>query len=162
MIVANRCHFVLRGYNGFLIRQHQLRVYCSVLYLHPHAGLNDPGFYAYRRFGCEYKHQYRVIRLIEIDGEINFRVARARFATTHAVNETAFGNKRGSVVRQMCRCNNCFKCRFRRLEYLVSGVGDLWWVDSRQTTDRATFTGGYHARIAFFSRICERSRETWT
>ena len=61
--------FRFAGYNGFLIREHQLNVYCSVLYLHPRAGLNDPGFYAYRRHGCEYRHQYRVVRLIEIDGE---------------------------------------------------------------------------------------------
>ncbi len=46
-----------------------MNVYCSVLYLHPRAGLNDPGFYAYRRHGCEYRHQYRVVRLIEIEGQ---------------------------------------------------------------------------------------------
>ncbi len=61
--------FRFAGYSGFLIREHQMNVYCSVLYLHPRAGLSDPGFYAYRRHGCEYKHQYRVVRLIEIDGQ---------------------------------------------------------------------------------------------
>ena len=61
--------FRFAAYNGFLIREHQMNVYCSVLYLHPRAGLNDPGFYAYSGHGCEYKHTYRVIRLIEIDGE---------------------------------------------------------------------------------------------
>ena len=61
--------FRFAGYNGFLIREHQLNVYCSVLYLHPRAGLDDPGFYAYRRHGCEYRHQYRVVRLIEIEGQ---------------------------------------------------------------------------------------------
>ena len=61
--------FRFAGYSGFLIREHQLNVYCSVLYLHPRAGLNDPGFYAYRRHGCEYRHQYRVVRLIEIEGQ---------------------------------------------------------------------------------------------
>ena len=61
--------FRFAGYNGFLIREHQLNVYCSVLYLHPRAGLNDPGFYAYRRHGCEYRHQYRVVRLVEIEGQ---------------------------------------------------------------------------------------------
>lgn len=59
--------FRFAGYSGFLIREHQMNVYCSVLYLHPRAGLNDPGFYAYQRHGCEYKHQYRVVRLIEIE-----------------------------------------------------------------------------------------------
>ena len=61
--------FRFAGYSGFLIREHQMNVYCSVLYLHPRAGLSDPGFYAYRRHGCEYKHQYRVVRLIEIEGQ---------------------------------------------------------------------------------------------
>lgn len=61
--------FRLAGYNGFLIREHRLNVYCSVLYLHPRAGLSDPGFYAYRRHGCEYTHKYRVVRLIEIEGQ---------------------------------------------------------------------------------------------
>lgn len=35
--------FRMAGYKGFLIREHQMNVYCSVLYLHPRAGLNDPG-----------------------------------------------------------------------------------------------------------------------
>ena len=61
--------FRFAGYNGFLIREHQMNVYCSVLYLHPRAGLDDPGFYAYSGYGCEYKHTYRVVRLVEIDGE---------------------------------------------------------------------------------------------
>lgn len=61
--------FRFAGYSGFLIREHQMNVYCSVLYLHPRAGLNDPGFYAYRRHGCEYRHQYRVVQLIEIEGQ---------------------------------------------------------------------------------------------
>ena len=61
--------FRFAGYSGFLIREHQMNVYCSVLYLHPRAGLSDPGFYAYRRHGCEYRHQYRVVRLIEIEGQ---------------------------------------------------------------------------------------------
>ena len=46
-----------------------MNVYCSVLYLHPRAGLNDPGFYAYEKHGRGYKHTYRVVRLIEIEGQ---------------------------------------------------------------------------------------------
>jgi len=61
--------FRFAGYSGFLIREHQMNVYCSVLYLHPRAGLNDPGFYAYAGHDCEYKHKYRVVRLIEIEGQ---------------------------------------------------------------------------------------------
>ena len=59
----------LAGYNGFLIHQHEMPVYCNVLYLHPNAGRNDKGFYAYKGMGYEYVLRYKVIRLIEIDGQ---------------------------------------------------------------------------------------------
>lgn len=59
----------LAGYNGFLIQQHELPVYCNVLYLHPNAGRNDEGFYAYKGMGYEYVLRYKVIRLTEIDGQ---------------------------------------------------------------------------------------------
>ena len=62
-------HYRMAGYNGFLIREHQLNVYSSVLYLHPRAGMNDLGYYEYSGNGCEYRLKYRVIRLIEIDGQ---------------------------------------------------------------------------------------------
>ena len=61
--------FRMAGYNGFLIREYQLNVYSSVLYLHPQAGRNDPGYYEYAGNGCEYRLKYRVIRLNEIDGQ---------------------------------------------------------------------------------------------
>ena len=61
--------FRMAGYNGFLVREHQMNVYCSVLYLHPRAGLSDPGVYAYAGHHCEYQHKYRVVRLIEIEGQ---------------------------------------------------------------------------------------------
>ena len=62
-------HYRIAGYNGFLIREYQLNVYTSVLYLHPQAGRNDPGYFEYAGNGCEYKIKYRVIRLNEIDGQ---------------------------------------------------------------------------------------------
>ena len=43
-------------------------VYSCVLYLHPQAGRNDPGYYAYEWHGCRYVIQYKVIRLGEIAG----------------------------------------------------------------------------------------------
>ncbi len=59
----------LAGYNGFLIQQHEIPVYCNVLYLHPNAGKNDKGYYAYKGLGYEYVLRYKVIRLIEIEGQ---------------------------------------------------------------------------------------------
>ncbi len=59
----------LAGYHGYLIQQHEIPVYCNVLYLHPNAGRNDEGFYAYKGMGYEYVLRYKVIRLIEINGQ---------------------------------------------------------------------------------------------
>lgn len=59
----------LAGYNGYLINLHQMPVYCNVLYLHPNAGKNNKGHYTYKAMGYEYTLRYKVIRLIEIDGE---------------------------------------------------------------------------------------------
>ena len=49
-------------------------VYLSVYYVRvdivlPNAGKTDPGYYAYKWAGGQYLMQYKVIRLIEIDGE---------------------------------------------------------------------------------------------
>lgn len=62
-------HFRIAGYNGFLIREYQLNVYTSVLYLHPQAGRNDLGYFEYAGNGCEYRIKYRVIRLNDIHGQ---------------------------------------------------------------------------------------------
>lgn len=61
--------FRMAGYHGFLLREHQINVYCSVLYLHPRAGRDDPGSYTYTGRGCDYKLRYKVIRLISIEGQ---------------------------------------------------------------------------------------------
>lgn len=59
----------LAGYNGFLINLHEMPVYCNVLYLHPNAGRNDNGYYTYKGMGYEYTLRYKVIRLIQIEGQ---------------------------------------------------------------------------------------------
>jgi len=59
----------IAGYQGFLISEHQVPVYSCVVYLHPDAGLNDPGYYDYEGHGCKYVIQYKVIRLIKIEGQ---------------------------------------------------------------------------------------------
>ena len=61
--------FRLAGYHGFLIAAHKKPVRCTVLYLHPRAGRNDPGGYGYDWNGTPcYLLSYRVLRLREIDG----------------------------------------------------------------------------------------------
>ena len=57
------------AYHGLLIKEHKMPVYGCVIYLHPNAGRTDPGRYAYEWAGGEYVMQYKVIRLIEIDGQ---------------------------------------------------------------------------------------------
>lgn len=59
----------LAGYNGFLIQQHEIPVYSNILYLHPNAGKDDEGYYAYKGMGYEYVLRYKVVRLIDIDGQ---------------------------------------------------------------------------------------------
>ena len=56
-------------YHGYLVGEHQMPVYSNVIYFHPDAGKNDPGYYAYSWNGYDYRLSYKVIRLIEIEGQ---------------------------------------------------------------------------------------------
>ena len=56
-------------YQGYLVGEHQMQVYSNVIYFHPNAGRNDPGGYTYSWNGYEHTNRYKVIRLIEIDGQ---------------------------------------------------------------------------------------------
>ena len=59
----------MAGYIGHAIRQHGLPIYSNVIYLRPNAGRRDPGYYIQERPGYPIAIHYRVIRLIEIEGE---------------------------------------------------------------------------------------------
>ena len=59
----------MAGYIGHAIRQHGLPIYSNVIYLRPDAGRRDPGYYVQERRGYPIAIHYRVIRLIEIEGE---------------------------------------------------------------------------------------------
>ena len=56
-------------YQGYLVGEHQIPVYSNVIYFHPNAGRNDPGGYTYEWNGYEHTNRYKVIRLIEIEGQ---------------------------------------------------------------------------------------------
>ena len=56
-------------YQGYLVGEHQIPVYSNVIYFHPRAGRNDPGGYTYNWNGYEHTNRYKVIRLIEIEGQ---------------------------------------------------------------------------------------------
>ena len=56
-------------YQGYLVGEHQIPVYSNVIYFHPNAGRNDPGGYTYSWNGYEHTNRYKVIRLIEIEGQ---------------------------------------------------------------------------------------------
>ena len=56
-------------YHGYLVSEHQIPVYSNVIYFHPNAGRNDPGGYTYSWNGYDYRLSYKVIRLIEIEGQ---------------------------------------------------------------------------------------------
>ena len=56
-------------YHGYLVGEHQMPIYSNVIYFHPNAGRNDPGGYEYSWNGYDYRFSYKVIRLIEIEGQ---------------------------------------------------------------------------------------------
>ncbi len=56
-------------YQGYLVGKYQMPVYSNVIYFHPRAGRNDPGGYTYSWGDYEHTNRYKVIRLIEIDGQ---------------------------------------------------------------------------------------------
>ena len=61
--------FRMLSYASFLVHQHEMNVYSTVLYLRPPAGRNDPGGYSYGDDtigGLRFK--YKVIRVYELDG----------------------------------------------------------------------------------------------
>ena len=57
------------GYIGRGIEQYEVPIYSTVIYLRPDAGRNDPGYYVQERDGFRVLVQYKVIRLIELDGQ---------------------------------------------------------------------------------------------
>ena len=57
------------GYIGRTIEQHGLPTYSTVIYLRPDAGRRDPGHYIQERHGYRVLVQYKVIRLIELQGQ---------------------------------------------------------------------------------------------
>ena len=59
----------MAGYIGRAIEQYDLPIYSTVIYLRPDAGQNDPGHYIQSRFGCQVIIRYKVIRLVEIEGQ---------------------------------------------------------------------------------------------
>lgn len=59
----------LIGYAARGIETYQKPVYSHVVYLHPNAGLNDPGQYVQDMLGHEIIFNYKVIRLCELDGK---------------------------------------------------------------------------------------------
>lgn len=56
-------------YQGYLVGKYQIPVYSNVIYFHPNAGRNDPGGYTYSWGTYEHTNRYKVIRLIEIEGQ---------------------------------------------------------------------------------------------
>ncbi len=59
----------MASYIGHAIGQHRLPIYSNVIYLRPDAGRSDPGHYLQGRHGYRVLVQYRVIRLIDLDGQ---------------------------------------------------------------------------------------------
>ena len=61
--------FRMARYIGYCIGQYELPIYSTVIYLRPDAGRKDPGYYVQEQHGYRILVQYKVIRLIELDGQ---------------------------------------------------------------------------------------------
>ena len=59
----------MAGYIGRAIEHHGLPIYSNVIYLRPNAGRRDLGYYVQEHLDYEITIRYRVIRLIEIEGQ---------------------------------------------------------------------------------------------
>ena len=59
----------MAGYIGRAIEHHGLPIFSNVIYLRPNAGKTDPGYHIQEYSGYQIAIQYKVIRLIEIEGE---------------------------------------------------------------------------------------------
>ncbi len=59
----------MAGYIGRAIETHRLPIYSNVIYLRPDAGKNDPGRYTQQIEHHNISIEYRVLRLIDLDGE---------------------------------------------------------------------------------------------
>ena len=59
----------MAGYIGRSIESFGLPICAFVIYLRPDAGRNDPGRYEQERLGFRFLVEYRVIRLIELEGK---------------------------------------------------------------------------------------------
>ena len=57
------------AYHGYLMWKYEIPVYSNVIYFHPGSGRNDTGLYTQQWDGYEYRLRYKVIRLIEVEGE---------------------------------------------------------------------------------------------
>ena len=60
----------MAGYVGRALEAFGLPVYSHVIYLHPRAGLGDPGEYVQAAPGYAIRTQYKVIRLCDLEGEV--------------------------------------------------------------------------------------------
>ena len=60
----------MAGYIGRAIETYGLPIYSNVIYLRPDAGQRDAGQYVQEREGYRVAIQYKVIRLIEIEGQV--------------------------------------------------------------------------------------------
>ena len=75
------------GYIGRAIEHHGLPIYSNVIYLRPNAGTTDPGHYIQEHIDYEIVIRYRVIRLIEIEGQRVLESGAIGSDSFHAIDE---------------------------------------------------------------------------
>ena len=97
-------------YQGYLVGEYQIPVYSNVIYFHPNAGRNDPGGYTYTWNGYEHTNRYKVIRLIEIEGQSILE----RQAPGLLPYQPHFGSAQGEISNRYCERLNAHHSKHQR------------------------------------------------
>ena len=79
----------MAGYIVRLIETYRLPVYSSVIYLRPEAGSRDTGFYEQNIAGHRVFIEYKVFRLIEMDGQGVLNAKTYRIVAFHPTHEAS-------------------------------------------------------------------------
>ena len=104
--------------------KHEIPVYSNVIYFHPRAGRNDTGLYTQQWDGYEYRLRYKVIRLIEREGEAILEM-QAQGLLFHLFNTDVLvgfdvGEGAGGATRP-----SHFNCFYQRVSVYAEDGGEF-------------------------------------
>ena len=113
------------AYHASLITKYNLPVYGCVIYLHPNAGRTDPGHYAYQWDGGQYLMQYKVIRLIEIDGQAILHAQNPGLLTLSSLMKRREGMEANQWLNECVDAIEAVNVEPQERTYLLGALGIL-------------------------------------